>query len=227
MDQPGQSGLFILLLFALKVSSPDMNSISKQRKQALAARRQLSTTQRRRASILACRRLARLPALKRAIRIGIYQPLASEIDPRPLMTLLADPARHFYFPRTEGNKIRFVPAQPNTRWRRSPLGMDEPAGCEYAVSILDVLILPLAGFDHAAHRIGLGGGFYDRTLSLLRHAPYRGPVRIGLAFACQRLTCIEPQPWDVELSAIVTEEHIHFRNRPAGNAPRARPAIIK
>src|SRR5699024_4598903 len=152
IGQSGQHSLFILLLLlALKVSSSDMSSISKQRKQALAARRQLSTTQRRRASVLACRRLARLPALKRAIRIGIYQPLASEIDPRPLMTLLADPARHFYFPRTEDNRVRFVPVQRNTRWRRSPLGMDEPAGREYAVSILDVLILPLAGFDHAAH----------------------------------------------------------------------------
>lgn len=192
---------------------PDMTRISEQRKRALSARRHLSATYRRQASVHACRRLARLPVMQRAKRIGIYHPLASEIDPRPLTALLAGPTRRFYYPRTENNQVRFVRIRPGTRWRHSPLGMDEPTGYGHVVNILDVLILPLAAFDIAAHRIGLGGGFYDRTLAPIRHAVYRGPIRIGLAFSCQRLAEIEPAPWDVALSAVATEHRIHSRHQ--------------
>lgn len=183
-----------------------------QRKRALSARRALGNTFRQHASIRACRRLAKLPALRRARRIGIYNPLASEIDPRPLIKLLQQPSLQFHYPRVEGDHLRFVPTNTSTRWKQAGLGVLEPVGSSRAVTVLDVLILPLASFDHCGHRIGLGGGYYDRTLAPVRCNDYRGPVRIGFAFECQRATRIEPEPWDVELSAVVTEARLYYRH---------------
>ncbi|KEZ77368.1 5-formyltetrahydrofolate cyclo-ligase [Salinisphaera hydrothermalis] len=186
-----------------------MARVADQRKTALSARKKLSAADRRQASLQASRRLARLPAVRRARRIGLYWPLASEIDPRPLVSLLGSSPPTVCYPRVVGDILRFVPARPASRWRRSALGVREPSGWSYPVNALDVLIMPLAGFDAAAHRIGLGGGFYDRTLAPVRTRPYTSPTRIGLAFECQRLDTIEPQLWDVDLAAVVTEDRVY------------------
>ncbi|HET7315110.1 5-formyltetrahydrofolate cyclo-ligase [Salinisphaera sp.] len=188
-----------------------MARVADQRKIALSARRKLSAADRRRAARLACRRLARLPVIRRARRIGIYRPLASEIDPRGLIDLLGPRPPRFYFPRVCGDTLRFVAARRDQRWRRSTLGVHEPGGWSHATNTLDVLIMPLVGFDRAANRIGLGGGFYDRTLAPVSHLAYRGPTRIGLAFECQRLNAIEPRPWDISLTAIATERRVYQR----------------
>lgn len=154
-----------------------------------------------------------MPALRRARRIGIYRPLASEIDPRPLAGLLDATHTTLFYPRVAGDTVRFVAARRRARWRRSALGVHEPSGWSHALSTLDVLILPLAGFDRAANRIGLGGGFYDRSLASVRDLVYRSPIRIGLAFECQRVDDIEPRAWDVELAAVVTEAAVHRRHQ--------------
>ncbi|MGB7754647.1 MAG: 5-formyltetrahydrofolate cyclo-ligase [Salinisphaera sp.] len=190
-----------------------MARVADQRRIALSARRKLSAADRHHASRLACRRLARLPAVRRARRIGLYWPLASEIDPRPVIALLAPYAPVPCYPRVVGDALRFVAMHSAAGWYRSTLGVHEPGGWTHPVEALDVLILPLAGFDEDAHRIGLGGGFYDRTLAPARDLAYRSPTRIGLAFECQRLALIEPQPWDVELAAVVTESRVYRRRR--------------
>jgi 5-formyltetrahydrofolate cyclo-ligase len=65
----------------------------------------------------------------------------------------------------------------------------------------DVLITPLVGFDAAGHRLGYGGGYYDRTIAALRP----GVLAIGVGFELGRLTSVDPQPHDAVLDAIVTE----------------------
>ncbi len=197
----------------ISLDPQSMARVADQRRIALSARRKLSAAERRRASFAACRRVARLPAVQRARSLGLYWPLASEIDPRPLIPLLGASSVAICYPRVAGDVLRFVPIQSARRWHRSGLGVYEPGGWSRPVDALDVLIMPLAGFDAEAHRIGLGGGFYDRTLAPVRHRAYRSPARIGLAFECQRLDAVEPQPWDVELGAVVTESHVYRRRR--------------
>ncbi|WP_336390904.1 5-formyltetrahydrofolate cyclo-ligase [Paracoccus aestuarii] len=79
-----------------------------------------------------------------------------------------------------------------------------------------MVIVPLAGYDAAGHRLGYGGGFYDRTLQALRA---RGPVTaIGLAFACQQVGAIPAGPHDQPLDLVVTDRGIVTpvaKNRPA------------
>jgi 5-formyltetrahydrofolate cyclo-ligase len=72
---------------------------------------------------------------------------------------------------------------------------------------LDMLIVPLVGFDGRGRRLGMGGGFYDATLAFLRRRRiWKKPYLIGLAFECQRVTEIPSEPWDIRLNAILTEK---------------------
>lgn len=73
---------------------------------------------------------------------------------------------------------------------------------------MDVILTPLVGFDSKGHRLGMGGGFYDRTLeSVKRQAK---PIIIGLAFECQRIEAVPTEAWDIPLDAILTEHGLEF-----------------
>ena len=65
----------------------------------------------------------------------------------------------------------------------------------------NVLLVPLVGFDAARHRLGNGGGYYDRTLATLPSAT----TAIGVGFDCLRLPTIHPEPHDVPMSMVITE----------------------
>ena len=190
-----------------------MHDIADLRRQALTARRALGARNRRAASRHAVRRVSRLPRIQRADRIGLYWPLASEADPLGLARLL--PAHvAFYFPRVTDHGLAFVQvSRPLSRdgWRRSALGVYEPPGPAGQLDRLDALIVPLAGFDAAANRIGLGGGFYDRTLAGLIGRSYRRPHLYGLAFEAQRVPDFTPQPWDIPLDAVISEHAVYRR----------------
>lgn len=90
------------------------------------------------------------------------------------------------------------------RLTRNAFGITEP--CAYAAraraQTLDVVFMPLVGFDDYGNRLGMGGGFYDRAFAKLRG---RKPLRIGLAHSCQKVPKLARQSWDVPLHGIGTE----------------------
>ena len=72
---------------------------------------------------------------------------------------------------------------------------------------LDVMLLPLVGFDSEGRRLGMGGGYYDATLAYLRsRRRWRKPLLVGVAYACQQLKEVPAEPWDVRLDMILTEK---------------------
>jgi len=192
-----------------------MTDISAQRRHALAARRALSIATHRQASELACSRLARLSVFRRARHIGFYWPLASETDPRPLLAALRRVQRA-YLPRVNDQRLDFMAiADDDFRARLSSLGVYEPCGTRARrVEALDLLILPLAAFDDHAHRIGLGGGYYDRTLAAYATGTgFRRPRLVGLAFEAQRVDRIDSRPWDIALDAVVSNARVYPRRK--------------
>ena len=75
----------------------------------------------------------------------------------------------------------------------------------------DIVLVPLAAFDRAGHRIGYGAGHYDRTLAHLRKS--KGITAIGLAFAAQEIAAVPALPHDVALDYVLTEtKAIDFRS---------------
>jgi 5-formyltetrahydrofolate cyclo-ligase len=80
---------------------------------------------------------------------------------------------------------------------------------------MDLVLMPLVGFDPHGHRMGMGGGYYDRTFAFKLHHPDRRPFLVGWAHSCQQVESLPHEPWDVPLDAIITEQTLtEFHPRP-------------
>jgi 5-formyltetrahydrofolate cyclo-ligase len=75
---------------------------------------------------------------------------------------------------------------------------------------LDLVLTPLVGFDHKGNRLGMGGGYYDRSFAfLLRRQNWKKPRLVGLAYDFQQLDKLPAKNWDVPLTAVATDTHWH------------------
>ncbi len=177
-----------------------------------------------------CRRLLSSGLLRSARRIALYQPIDGELDPSPIRARLQD--RYGWYlpvlrPHVPG-RLWFVRDRTRRRWRRNRFDILEPSARGrhiLAPQGLHLILVPLVGFDAECHRIGMGAGFYDRSLAFLRSRQHwQRPRLIGLAHECQRLDRIEPEPWDIQLDAVVTERSLYQRKaqRPT-QLPRSIP----
>jgi len=180
----------------------------RQRRRALPPQARLAAAKR------LCRQLKRLPEIQRARRVALYLPNDGEIDPTPLIAWLERRGSRVYLPVLKPlspNQLWFVHYQQHTPMVANRFGIAEPQtrhGAHRARRMpawaLDVILLPLVGFDDRGQRIGMGGGFYDRTLAFTRRRGPR-PRLIGLAHDCQRVERLPAAPWDVPLDAIVSD----------------------
>lgn len=155
--------------------------------------------------------------LARARRVAAYWPSDGEPDPLAVLHGIIARGAGGYLPvlRTEGqSKLWFVRYRPDEPMRANRFRIPEPRRRGRHILApwhLDLVLMPLVGFDGGCRRIGMGGGFYDRTLAYLRRRRvWRRPLLIGVAHACQRLPQIEAMPWDVALDAVVTERGIQW-----------------
>lgn len=178
-------------------------------------RQSLSPHDQRLASQRLCQQLKALPELRRARRVSLYLPVNGEIDPTPLLPWLRKRHVEIYLPVLRPfstNVLWFVAYRPTTPMVKNRFGIWEP---ELRFSAqrhnrlpawaLDTLIVPLVGFDGNANRMGMGGGFYDRSLAFM-HRPGPSPTLIGVAHACQRVASLPVEPWDVPLQAVVSDQ---------------------
>jgi 5-formyltetrahydrofolate cyclo-ligase len=87
------------------------------------------------------------------------------------------------------------------------MGLQEPLDGELIpADELDLVLVPLVAFDSQNNRIGMGGGYYDRTFSFLKQNTNASrPKLVGVAFECQRVERITPNPWDIRLLSVITE----------------------
>ncbi len=180
-------------------------------------RRALTQKQRREAGARLCRHLRRLPEVQRARRVALYLPNDGEIDPTPLIDWLRRRGARAYLPVLKPlsrNRLWFVHYHPDTPMVTNRYGIPEPQarhGAHRARRLpawaLDLILLPLVGFDEQGQRMGMGGGFYDRSLAFTRR-PGPRPRLIGLAHECQRVASLPAASWDVPLDAIVSDARV-------------------
>ena len=133
-----------------------------------------------------------------------YSPIRSEIDPVPLMRTLAAPGARLALPAVvaRGKSLEFRAWSPGDRLMRGPLGILEPSPAATEV-VPDIMLVPLAAFDRAGHRIGYGAGHYDRTLEHLRKL--KAITAVGIAFAAQQVEAVPALSHDAALDYVLTE----------------------
>ena len=183
--------------------TPAPVSKSDLRAAGLTARDGLSHAQRAAAALAVAARGLPFEFAPGSIVSG-YSPIRSEIDPVPLMRGLAEKGARLALPAVmaRGKSLAFRAWSAGDRLMLGPLGILEPSPAA-AELIPDVMLVPLAAFDRAGHRIGYGAGHYDFTLAHVRKV--KPIVAIGVAFAVQEIEAVPALPHDVALDYVLTE----------------------
>jgi len=131
-----------------------------------------------------------------------YWPVGGEIDGRPLLAALAKAGRKICLPRmeTRAGPARFYAWRAGDALKADAFGVPSPPPIGPELSPRLILV-PLLAFDRAGHRLGQGGGHYDRIISLYRA---HGAVAVGLAYDAQEMTVVPTGPHDAQLDWIIT-----------------------
>ena len=185
------------------------------RQQKRAQRCALSiATQQQHAQAL-CTNINKEKIYRNSQNIAFYLANDGEIDPAQLIEHAWFLGKNVYLPLLSPvkNSLYFVPYQPDSQLKLNRFDIAEPV-CHpsqwRSASQMDLLLLPLVAFDVSGNRVGMGGGFYDRTLAYLQHRRYwRKPVLAGLAHEIQKVTQLDTQSWDIPLDYVITEKQIY------------------
>jgi len=200
------------------VNAPPPTDLPALRRWLRARRRAITGPARRDAALRVARLVDAARWLKPGRRIGLYLAMPDELDTAPLLSLTQQRGCSIAVPRitsTRHNRMRFE--QLTGPLRRGAFGISEPdAGLCVPARSLDVVFMPLVGFDREGNRIGMGRGFYDRFFAhRARMHHWRRPLLVGIAYDEQCVPTLHPSRHDVPLDALVTQSTVlRFRRRP-------------
>lgn len=187
------------------------------RKQLRVKRRQLSSYQQKQAEQQVLIQLRKSVPFQTSKKIGLYLHAFGEIHTHKILKLCFQYGKQVYLPMICNMNRQLVWVRVhskqylNQRFSHHSLGMKEPmVNRGHHVSRLDLLIMPLLACDYRGTRIGMGGGFYDRTLASAQQRPYR----LGLAHDFQYIQ--QPllrEKWDQPLDGLLTPKKFYFFKR--------------
>jgi 5-formyltetrahydrofolate cyclo-ligase len=149
-------------------------------------------------------------AVQQAQHVAGYWAVAGEVSLHAVAPRVAASASYL-LPRLgpEGT-LRFARWTPKVDLIPNRYGIPEPgvdlADC-LAPEQLDLVLIPLLAFDARGNRVGMGGGWYDRSFAYRLQRTAK-PFMVGVAYAFQQVDAIAAEPWDVPLDAVVTEHGI-------------------
>ena len=179
------------------------------RKKALHARRGMSDDARASASKIICRRVSESREFYSSKSLACYLPMYDEVDTREVIEAAWRANKRVFVPILRGNaEMSFCQIDPESELERNSFGVWEPTrGFLIKPQQLDLVVTPTVAFDSNKNRIGMGGGYFDRCFSFLRHRKHWiRPKLLGVAFQCQELEETKPNPWDIRLYRIITDK---------------------
>lgn len=182
------------------------------RKRHRDLRASLSTTAQEQAGKSLCERLSSLPEYRRAKRIATYFAVSGEISLEPLIDLALSQGKLIFLPNLDRQLLRFSPYFHQQKMRINRYKLPEPDVSDdemLAPEALDLVLAPLVVFDPQCNRIGMGGGFYDRSFAFRKDPNQPRPALIGVAHELQKVDRLEPKDWDVQLDMVVTDQAIY------------------
>lgn len=159
---------------------------------------------------------------RNSTRIGLYLPNDGEMDPLPLLHRAWSMRKRCYLPVLDpigSNRLWFMPYRAGDALTPNRFGIPEPAHAartRVRADALNLILAPLVAFDRHGHRLGMGGGYYDRSLDFLRRRRYwRRPLLYGIAYEFQRVPALRAAVWDIGLDGCFSEERRYvFRHPP-------------
>ena len=178
-----------------------------------ASRRALTSEQQVEACLGLADVLLRQTFLAESRHIALYLTNDGEIDPAILISRLWKQGKQCYLPvlaADGGRELAFVAYQPETPLIKNKYNIPEPEYKEeFAIrpQDLDLVFMPLTGFDEKGQRLGMGGGFYDRTFEFIRTT--EKPLLIGLAHECQKVSKIPAEHWDIPMLGVATNKNYY------------------
>lgn len=183
------------------------------RRQLRQKRRNLSARQQRLAAQKLQRQLTHHPLFRRARHIAFYLANDGEIDPHLLLRAAQKMGKAAYLPVLDAwprTRMVFQRIMPGEILKPNRFRIHEPhfsRARQRPIWALDLVLMPLVGFDEYGGRLGMGGGFYDRSLAYrARRKKSHKPTLLGLAHECQKVDRLPLASWDVTLHATVTED---------------------
>ena len=188
-----------------------MSNQSEIRKHIQSQRQSLSKQQQAEYSAQICEQIINSGALDDAQHIAFYLPVRGEADPTPLQLVEQYSDKTFYLPvlsERKENHLAFAQYDQNTKMKLNKFRIPEPdvtvSSLLHDPMQLDIVITPLVGVDAKGNRIGMGGGFYDRTFAFKREQN-RLPHLIGCAYDFQFIEPQTPQDWDVAVDSVALQ----------------------
>ncbi|MES9874948.1 MAG: 5-formyltetrahydrofolate cyclo-ligase [Candidatus Sedimenticola sp. 20ELBAFRAG] len=196
-----------------------MKNSSQIRKQARAHRKALNNHEQKAHSRSAARAFHSSPLFRQSSHLAVYLANDGELDPAPLAEKALSAGKKLYLPvlrQNTHNSLWFVRYQPGDRLIRNKFGIPEPDIRRQQTILpwaLDLIIMPLVAFDSEGNRLGMGGGYYDRTLNYLRlRKSWFRPRLAGFAHECQKIASLPSNPWDIPIDYAITEAAVYKFN---------------
>lgn len=194
-------------------STPQTDTRNQLRKHIRARRNQLASDEQYQASMDLIAQVMATPEAAQAQHIALYIATDGELDTQPLIEALWHTGKSVYVPVIHPfakGHLLFLAYTPDSKLCFNRYGIIEPRltlNAIIPVADLDLILTPLVAFDAQGQRLGMGGGYYDRTLAQWENTA-DGPKAIGLAHDCQRVEQLPVESWDVPLEKIITPTQI-------------------
>jgi len=167
--------------------------------------------------LLLSKLLINKPATKQ--KIAVFLDNDGELPTQKLIQTLWKMGKQVYLPKIQPNQtLLFIKYTPSSKLLLNKYAIKEPAsGQTLTADKLDIIFIPLTCFDSQGNRIGMGGGFYDKSLSFKNQRLFSNkqqPELIGWAHHCQQVKKITTQSWDIRLNWVFTEQKTFNFQRP-------------
>lgn len=176
------------------------------RRQLRERRRALPAAERLAAADALAHRLLELPFAPSEGAVAGYWALDGEIALHRWQLSLPAGLR-YCLPILHGEVLRFAPWRPGQALTSNRYGIPEPdldPADTLPAEAMSLVVAPLVGFDASGHRLGMGGGWYDRSFAF-RHRQAPPPWLVGVGFAAQQVAALTVEPWDIPVDAVCTE----------------------
>jgi 5-formyltetrahydrofolate cyclo-ligase len=196
---------------------PILHEQSQLRRKIRAQRRALSPKEQQSNSYAMGRILTRSTLFRNSRKIALYLETDGEIAVSQLLPLIRCDKKRSFLPVLRPlltNKLWFSKYTFGDKLIQNRYGIPEPdirKQRPISPSSLDLVLVPLVAFDTNLNRIGMGGGFYDKTFSYLKtRNVWHKPKLIGVAHELQKVKSIQTNPWDIPLDGVVTESNFYI-----------------